>query len=1037
MSDNPFVGLAKFEEKNKLFFFQREKDVENSIRIIQEKKLLVLSGPTGCGKSSLINAGLIPRLKNGFPGRFGNEWAICKFRPSLSLLTNFCNALSNGELNHNNKPNPSDFNRYLKLMDEGAIGLKKIYQESSIKSNKNLLIIIDQIEDLFNFEDEIDNKIDYKEFIFNTISRASQFEDTPIYFCISIQEKFSKNLTNYNSIQEIISGSEYKIGKPNSNIIKTTVEKIFNKEKIFFSQGFYKKVLTDFGENNVSLTDLQWFFHKLYDSSPKNQTIDVDVFEEIGTVKNCLSKSYESFNESLTDNEKLLFKNMYKLLMNVQDKTRLKNYKKVKEICEYCDVEIEILQKFLKKLNSVFKLKFEVLSVTISATGILRTHIEYSDYILINYESSEKYIWEKIIKWKEDEEKYLNELLNLNQIYKNSFENNSFIPENVINEYSDKNRRTVFSHFNYKSWPYNYGIDFKELDSYFIRCAEHYKKINREKKEKEDNRKRRKRINNLSLVSVLIFLVLIGFSVSYYTYGLKEVADEEKRIAIQAENEAKQARVELEKEKAVADSLKNEALALSEDLKDKSKLLEDKSTRLENQTKELTKANEEVYDLVSKIEKDRDSINTLKDLALETSLTNKNLAKESLIESSFGPLHLKLKNSLELVQNQKLDETFLRQTINDGLVLVDSFNRVSKKIYGGDGRETEDKYLFLHEALILLEGKKEYSETSMSLFRNKNREEIRSIDVFNNKIVFGGDNGIVYYQDNNFDLKAFNLKNKAFNLRSDKISALRKTGPEIVLAGTVNGNVFKINLVEEKVTRIHKSNYQIDKIHTDLDKNIYISTSESFEVFNSEFELVFSEYLTVSYTHQDFLDEIYISSKNKIFKFNNNNLESIKIDINSKEIINTFDMVYSLKDDQYILLIGSESGKLIVQNSKTKNNFKLAGERIIHSDMITDSYLDYNNRILYTSSLDNQLIKFRLDSYEAVGMENENSNLTSRFLSQIILDGNKKPVRKINKYIDPVGKERIITVDDNGNVLSWYADFKDLINKVKELASFK
>ena len=490
MSDNPFVGLAKFEEKNKLFFFQREKDVENSIRIIQEKKLLVLSGPTGCGKSSLINAGLIPRLKNGFPGRFGNEWAICKFRPSLSLLTNFCNALSNGELNHNNKPNPSDFNRYLKLMDEGAIGLKKIYQESSIKSNKNLLIIIDQIEDLFNFEDEIDNKIDYKEFIFNTISRASQFEDTPIYFCISIQEKFSKNLTNYNSIQEIISGSEYKIGKPNSNIIKTTVEKIFNKEKIFFSQGFYKKVLTDFGENNVSLTDLQWFFHKLYDSSPKNQTIDVDVFEEIGTVKNCLSKSYESFNESLTDNEKLLFKNMYKLLMNVQDKTRLKNYKKVKEICEYCDVEIEILQKFLKKLNSVFKLKFEVLSVTISATGILRTHIEYSDYILINYESSEKYIWEKIIKWKEDEEKYLNELLNLNQIYKNSFENNSFIPENVINEYSDKNRRTVFSHFNYKSWPYNYGIDFKELDSYYIDCAEHYKKTNREKKEKGEKDRR-------------------------------------------------------------------------------------------------------------------------------------------------------------------------------------------------------------------------------------------------------------------------------------------------------------------------------------------------------------------------------------------------------------------------------------------------------------------------------------------------------------------------------------------------------------------
>ena len=40
MSNNPFVGLAKFDEKNKLFFFEREKDVENSIRIIQEKNYL-------------------------------------------------------------------------------------------------------------------------------------------------------------------------------------------------------------------------------------------------------------------------------------------------------------------------------------------------------------------------------------------------------------------------------------------------------------------------------------------------------------------------------------------------------------------------------------------------------------------------------------------------------------------------------------------------------------------------------------------------------------------------------------------------------------------------------------------------------------------------------------------------------------------------------------------------------------------------------------------------------------------------------------
>lgn len=61
--DNPWPGLASFTEDSRSFFFGREKETDELSRLVRRQTLTVLFGQSGLGKSSLLQAGLFPLLR--------------------------------------------------------------------------------------------------------------------------------------------------------------------------------------------------------------------------------------------------------------------------------------------------------------------------------------------------------------------------------------------------------------------------------------------------------------------------------------------------------------------------------------------------------------------------------------------------------------------------------------------------------------------------------------------------------------------------------------------------------------------------------------------------------------------------------------------------------------------------------------------------------------------------------------------------------------------------------------------------------------
>ncbi|MCI5147704.1 MAG: hypothetical protein D3923_19740, partial [Candidatus Electrothrix sp. AR3] len=61
LSDNPFIGPRPFEQGERLF--GRDTDLFNLLDLLIAERLVMFYAPSGAGKSSLIEAALIPRLK--------------------------------------------------------------------------------------------------------------------------------------------------------------------------------------------------------------------------------------------------------------------------------------------------------------------------------------------------------------------------------------------------------------------------------------------------------------------------------------------------------------------------------------------------------------------------------------------------------------------------------------------------------------------------------------------------------------------------------------------------------------------------------------------------------------------------------------------------------------------------------------------------------------------------------------------------------------------------------------------------------------
>lgn len=157
---SPYPGLMAFQEADAAIFFGRGKEIIKLLETLDTmrrqpsddaERFILLLGTSGCGKSSLVGAGIIPRLKKN-PA----EWLLVPpFRPRAEPLDELAMALA---IAFDTQGQPRDWKALLDDLYEatkdldGAKVFLKIAQDLATVAQQpeaTVLLTIDQMEELF------------------------------------------------------------------------------------------------------------------------------------------------------------------------------------------------------------------------------------------------------------------------------------------------------------------------------------------------------------------------------------------------------------------------------------------------------------------------------------------------------------------------------------------------------------------------------------------------------------------------------------------------------------------------------------------------------------------------------------------------------------------------------------------------------------------------------------------------------------------------------------------------------------------------
>lgn len=255
----PYPGLAAFDEGSAPYFWGREEDITAVIANI-ERPLLAIIGPSGVGKSSLLRAGVIPKIREQY--RDDARILTCRLNTSTEVRHDLARELFANDIEL--------VEEWLTKFDTQDSALFDALQQHRLSNTTHVFLIVDQFEELF-VGDELERSKDRKKLLDNLLYVDEQ-QPAWATVILSIRPVIfeAEDYKDRPRLQTIVENENFSVRRLDSRQLRQAIEKpliTFNQayeQSLRFQPGLVDLVVKNFAATRVELPLVQYLLRLLW-----------------------------------------------------------------------------------------------------------------------------------------------------------------------------------------------------------------------------------------------------------------------------------------------------------------------------------------------------------------------------------------------------------------------------------------------------------------------------------------------------------------------------------------------------------------------------------------------------------------------------------------------------------------------------------------------------------------------------------------------------------------------------------------------------
>ena len=308
---NPYLGLSAFGEKDAAFFFGREKFTDELFEMAHHQQLVAVIGASGSGKSSVVFAGLIPKLREeGF-------WLIESLRPKSEPFDELALALV-----RQLEPNLDGVEKVIKVgklaesLKKGEVKLHLLASQIlENKPSKRFLLVVDQFEELYSQCQDIEEQ---QHFIDTLLAAVHQKSITLVF---TLRADFYGYVLSYRPFSNALQQIAFKpLGLMEQEELKLAIEQPAQKLNVQLQTHLAKRILDDVGNEPGNLPLLEFALTQLWDNQ-KDSDLTHKAYDDIGGVKQALVKHAELVYSRLSQSQQQQTQQIFLALVRLGEGT--------------------------------------------------------------------------------------------------------------------------------------------------------------------------------------------------------------------------------------------------------------------------------------------------------------------------------------------------------------------------------------------------------------------------------------------------------------------------------------------------------------------------------------------------------------------------------------------------------------------------------------------------------------------------------------------------------------------------------------------